>query len=54
MPYGLALENVVNWREKRGDDHDGDSDVVHLEEEEVEVVGVAAEEVAGGGGEEAE
>lgn len=54
MPEGGALEDVVDWGEEGGDDHDCDADVVELEEVEVEAVGVAAEEVAGGGGEEAE
>lgn len=48
------MEDVIDWWEKGGDDHDRDSNVVKLEEVEAQAVGVAAEEVAGGGGEEAE
>lgn len=46
LPVGVALEDVVDGREEGGDDHGGDAHVVHPEEEEVEVVGVAGEEVA--------
>lgn len=54
LPVGVALEDVVDGREEGGDDHDGDPHVVHPEQEEVEVVGVAREQVAGGAREETE
>lgn len=42
----VALEDVVDWGEEGGDDHDGDAGVVEAGEEEVEAAGVAAKEVA--------
>lgn len=35
LPVGIALENVVNWGKKGGDDHDSDSDVVDSEQEDI-------------------
>lgn len=46
LPMTVALEYVVNWREEGGYDHDGDPDVVHPEQQDVETVRVAREEVA--------
>jgi len=54
LPAGVALEDVVDGWKEGGDNHDGDADVVEAGEEEVEAVGVAAEEVADAAGEEAE
>lgn len=54
LPVWGALEDVVDWWEEGGDDHDCDTRVVEVEEAEVEAVGVAGEEVASGAREEAE
>lgn len=50
LPVGIALEDVVDGWEERGDDHDGDAGVVDAEEEAVELVGVAGEEMANAAG----
>ena len=46
VPTRSALEDVVDWWEERSDDHGGDTGIVYAEEEDVKVMGVAAEEVA--------
>lgn len=48
------MEDVVDWREEGGDDHDGDASVVEAGEEEVEAAGVAAKEMAESAGQETE
>lgn len=35
LPARVALEDVVDGREERGDDHGGDASVVYAEEHEV-------------------
>ncbi|RZS29347.1 hypothetical protein BHM03_00063069 [Ensete ventricosum] len=54
LPVRVALEDVVDGGEEGGHNHDGDADVVHAQEEQVEAVRVAAEEVAAAAREEAE
>lgn len=46
LPPRLALEDVVDGREEGDDDHDGDAGVVEADEEQVEAVRVARQEVA--------
>ncbi|KAL0906299.1 hypothetical protein M5K25_024782 [Dendrobium thyrsiflorum] len=53
-PAWGAQEGVGDGREEGGGDHDGDASVVEAVEEEVEASGMAAEEVAEGGGYEAD
>jgi len=50
----LTKENVVNLREKGGDDHHNYSYIVQSPQEHVQVVGVATEEVAHAARQEAE
>uniref|UniRef100_J3MG75 Uncharacterized protein n=1 Tax=Oryza brachyantha TaxID=4533 RepID=J3MG75_ORYBR len=46
LPPRLALEDVVDRREEGHHDHDGDAGVVEADQEQVEAVGVARQEVA--------
>jgi len=50
----LTEENIVDLREKGGDDHDNYSYIVQSPQEHVQVVGVATEEMAHAAGEETE
>lgn len=43
----VTLEDVVDWGEEGGDDHDGNAGVIEADEEEVETARMAAEKVAG-------